>query len=118
PNRAPARRLSASALGSYRRARLCRIRSRLWPYHGDIGHGEVIADAQHRMSSPLGQGVGEAVTEVQPGWMPPFAKPAPAAHRPDGQVFVYGHDVDLRVTEEAVNDVLPGRPQPGLDHDA
>lgn len=70
------------------------------------------------MPSPLGQGVGEAVAEIQPGCMPPFAVPAPAADGPGGKVGVYGHNVDLRVTEKAVDNVLPGWPEPCLDDDA
>ena len=66
----------------------------------------------------LGERVRKAVAEIKPSWMPPFAIPAPAAHGSGGEVGVYGHDVDLRVTEEAVHNVLPGRPEPGLDDDA
>jgi hypothetical protein len=47
--------------------------------------------------------------------MPPLSV---SAHRARGQVRIYRHDVDLRVPEEPVNDVLPRRPQPSLDDDA
>jgi hypothetical protein len=50
--------------------------------------------------------------------MPPLAVSPPAAHRTVGQVRVDGHDVDLCVTQEPVDDVLPGRPKPSLDDDA
>jgi hypothetical protein len=87
-------------------------------HHGDVGFGEVISCAQHGVPSSLGQGVCEAVPEVQPSRMPSFAITTPAAHRSGGQVCVYGHDIDLRVTHEAVDDILSGRPEPGLDDDA
>ncbi len=90
----------------------------LGAHHGYIGRGEVITDAQYGVPGSLGERVCEAVTEIQPGWMMPFAISPPAAHRPDGQVCVNGHDVDLRVTEESVDNVLPSRPEPGLDDDA
>jgi hypothetical protein len=47
-----------------------------------------------------------------------FAVSPPAAHRPGGQVCVNGHDVDLRVTEKPVDNILAGGPEPGLDDDA
>ena len=50
--------------------------------------------------------------------MPPFAVSPPAAHSPGSQVRVDGHDVNLRVSEEPVDDILSGRPQPSLDDDA
>ena len=50
--------------------------------------------------------------------MTSFAVSPPAAQRPSGQVCVNGHDVDLRVTEKPVDNILPGRPEPGLDDDA
>jgi hypothetical protein len=50
--------------------------------------------------------------------MAPLAISPPAAHRPGGQVRIDGHDVDLCVTKEPVDNVLPGRPQPGFDDDA
>jgi hypothetical protein len=50
--------------------------------------------------------------------MTPFAISPPAAHRPSGQVCVNGHDVDLGVTEEPVDNVMPSWPEPGLDDDA
>src|ERR1700733_5358036 len=49
--------------------------------------------------------------------MAALAVSPPAAHRTGGQVRVDGHDVDLRVTKEPVDNVLPGRPQPGFDDD-
>ena len=50
--------------------------------------------------------------------MPSFAVSPPAAHRPGGKIRVDGHDVNLCVAKESVNNVLPGRPQPSLDDDA
>ena len=97
---------------------LRRIGPGLRAHHGYIGRGEVITGAQYGESSSLGERVCEAVTEIQPGWMTPFAISPPAAHRPGGQVRVNGHDVDLRVTEEPVDNVLPSRPEPGFDDDA
>jgi hypothetical protein len=64
---------------------------------------------------PLGERVSEAVTEVEPGWIASLAVPPPSAHRTGGQVRVDGHDVDLCVTKEPVNYILPNRPQPSLD---
>ena len=90
----------------------------LGAHHSNIGGGEVITDAQYGVPGSLGERVCEAVTEIQPGWMTPFAISPPAAHRPSGQVCINGHDVDLRVTEEPVDNVLPGRPEPGLNDDA
>ena len=87
-------------------------------HHSNIGRGEVITGAQYGVPSSLGERVREAVTEIQPGGMTSCAVSPPAAHRPGGQVRVNGHDVDLRVTEEPVDDILPGRPEPGLDDDA
>ena len=88
------------------------------PYHGDPGCGEVIACAQDGVAGLLGERVSEAVAEIQPGQVPAFAVLPPAAHRAGGQVRVDGHDVDACVTQEAVDDILAGRPQPGLDDDA
>src|SRR5260221_999197 len=42
----------------------------------------------------------------------------PAAHRTGSQIRIDGHDVDLCVTKEPVDNVLPDRPQPSLDDDA
>jgi hypothetical protein len=50
--------------------------------------------------------------------MTPFAISPPAAHRPGCHVCVDRHDVDLRVTKEPVDNVLPGGPEPGLNDDA
>jgi hypothetical protein len=44
-----------------------------------------------------------------------FAISPPAAHRPGGQVRIDRHDVDLCVTKQPVDNVLPGRPQPRFD---
>jgi hypothetical protein len=90
----------------------------LGAHHSSVGRGEVIADAQHRVPSSFSERVCEAVTEIQPGWMTSFAVSPPAAHRPGGQVCVNGHDVDLRVTEKPVDNVLACRPESGLDDDA
>lgn len=87
-------------------------------HHSNIGGSKVITDAQYGVPGSLGECVCEAITEIQPGWMTPFAISPPAAHRPGCQVCVNRHGVDLRVTEEPVNDVLPSRPQPGLNDDA
>jgi hypothetical protein len=94
------------------------IKPELGAHHSNIGGGEVITDAQYGVPGSLGERICEAVAEIQPGWMTPFAIPPPAAHRPSGQVCVNGHDVDLGVTEEPVDNVLPGRPEPGLNDDA
>ena len=87
-------------------------------HHSNTGGGEVITDAQYGVPGSLGERVCEAVTEIQPGWMTPFAISPPAAHRPGGQVCVNRHDVDLRVTKEPVDNVLPSGPEPGLNDDA
>ena len=87
-------------------------------HHSNIGGGEVITHAQHGVPGSLGELVCEAVTGIQPGWMTPFAISPPAAHCPGCQVCVNRHDVDLRITEEPVDNILPGRPEPGLDDDA
>ena len=50
--------------------------------------------------------------------MPPFPISPPAAHCTVGQVRIDGHDVHLCVTEEPVDDIMPGRPQPSLDDNA
>ena len=50
--------------------------------------------------------------------MPPLAVSPPPAHRTVGQIRIDGHDVHLCVTKEPLDNVLPGRPQPGLDDDA
>ncbi len=50
--------------------------------------------------------------------MPPLSVSPPAAHRTVGQVSIDGHNVDLRVAKKPVDNVLPGRPQPSLDHHA
>jgi hypothetical protein len=47
-----------------------------------------------------------------------LAVPPPPAHRTGRQLLIDGDDVDLRITEKAVYDILPGRPQAGLDDDA
>ena len=47
--------------------------------------------------------------------MPPFPVSPPAAHGTVGQVRIDGHNVYLCVTEEPVDDIVPGRPQPSLD---
>ncbi len=70
------------------------------------------------MPGSLGERVCEAIAKIQPGWMTSFTVPPPAAHRPGGQVCVNGHDVDPRVAEKPVDNVLAGRPEPGLDDDA
>jgi deazaflavin-dependent oxidoreductase (nitroreductase family) len=43
---------------------------------------------------------------------------ATPAHRAGRQLLIDGDDVDLRVTEKPVYDILPGRPEAGLDDDA
>jgi hypothetical protein len=86
--------------------------------HSNIGGGEVITGAQYGVPGSLGERVCEAITEIQSGWMTPFAISPPAAHGPGGQVCVNRHDVDLRVTKEPVDNVLPSGPEPGLDGDA
>ena len=61
------------------------------------------------MPGPLSERVRETVAEIEPGRMPSLAISPPAAHRTGGQVRIDGHDVDLGVTEEPVDNVLPGR---------
>lgn len=90
----------------------------LGAHHGDIGGGEVITSAQYGVPGSLGERVCKAVAEIQPGWMTSFAVAAPAAHRPGGQVCINRHDVDLRVAEKTVDNILPSGPEPGLDDDA
>ena len=97
---------------------LRRIGPGLRAHHGYIGRGEVITDAQNRVPRSLGERVCDAVAKIQPGRVTSFAVSPPAAHRPGGQVCVNGHDVDLRVTEKPVDNILAGRPEPGLDDDA
>ena len=41
----------------------------------------------------------------------------PAAYCPSSQVCIDWHDIDLRVTQKPVNNVLPSGPQPGFDDD-
>jgi len=86
--------------------------------HGDVRRREIVAGAQHGVPGPVGERVGEAVAEIEPGRMPPLAVSPPPAHRTVGQIRIDGHDVDLRVTKESLDNVLPGRPQPGLDEEA
>ena len=86
-------------------------------HNGYTCRGEVISGAQHGVPSPLGKRVSEAVAEIESRRMASFAISPPAAHRPGGQVCIDGHDVDLRVAKESVDDVLPGRPQPSFDDD-
>ncbi len=50
--------------------------------------------------------------------MPPLAVSPPATHRTGGQVRINRDDVDLCVTKKPFDNILPGRPQPGLDNDA
>ena len=70
------------------------------------------------MPGPVGERIGEAVAEIEPGWMPPLSIPPPAAHRTIGQVSIDGHDVHLCVAKEPVDNILPGRSQPSLDDNA
>jgi hypothetical protein len=50
--------------------------------------------------------------------MPSLAVSPPPAHRTGHQLLVDGDDVDLRITEKPFYDILPGRPEAGLDDDA
>ena len=50
--------------------------------------------------------------------MPPLSVSPPAAHRTVGQVSIHGHNVHLGIAQEPVDNILPGRPQPGLDDHA
>ena len=50
--------------------------------------------------------------------MPSLAVSPPPAHRTGRQLLIDGDDVDLRITEKPVYDILPGRPEAGLDDDA
>ena len=86
--------------------------------HGDAGRGEVVAGAEHGVPGPLGERVREAVAEVERGWMPSLAVSPPPAHRTGRQLLIDGDDVDLRIAEKPVDDILPGRPEAGLDDDA
>jgi len=86
--------------------------------HGDAGRGEVVACAEHGVPGALGERVREAVAEVERGWMPSLAVSAPPAHRAGRQFLIVGDDVDLRITEKPLYDILPGRPESGLDDDA
>jgi hypothetical protein len=70
------------------------------------------------MPRSLSECVSEAVSEVERGRVPPPAISPPATHCASGEVSIDGHDVDLRVAKEAVDNVLPGGPQPSLDDDA
>ena len=97
---------------------LRRVGPGLRAHHGYIGRGEAITDAQNRVPRSLGERVCEAVAKIPPGRVTSFAVSPPVAHRPGGQVCVNGHDVDLRVTEKPVDNILADRPEPGLDDDA
>lgn len=70
------------------------------------------------MAGSLGEGVAEAVPEVQSGWVPALTETSPAAHGASGQVRVDRDYLDLRVTEEPLDHVLACRPEPGFDDDA
>jgi hypothetical protein len=56
----------------------------------------------------LGEGVREAVAEVERGRMPSLAVSPPPAHRTGRQLLIDGDDVDLRITEKPFYDILPG----------
>jgi hypothetical protein len=56
-----------------------------------------------------------AYVKQSPKLSPAGCRPFP--YRTVSQVRIDGHDVQLRVTKEPVDDVLPGRPQPSLDDD-
>jgi hypothetical protein len=47
----------------------------------EIGAGEVVADEQQGLVLMLGQRIGEAVTKVEAGRMPPLAEPAESLAR-------------------------------------
>jgi hypothetical protein len=71
-----------------------------------------------RVPGLLGERVGEAVAEVERGRVPSLAVSPPPAHRAGRQFLIDGDDVDLRITEEPVDDILPARPEAGLDDGA
>ena len=86
--------------------------------HGDAGRCEVVPGAEHGVPGPLSERVREAIAEVERGRMPSLAVSPPPAHRAGRQLLIDGDDVDLRITEKPVYDILPGRPEAGLDDDA
>jgi hypothetical protein len=63
------------------------------------GWGEVVAGAQQREAGLLGEGVGEAVTEVQCGTVVFFGVPAPRAECSVCGVEVEVHDLDASVAQ-------------------
>jgi hypothetical protein len=70
------------------------------------------------MPGPLGKRVREAVADVERGPMPSLAVSPPPAHRASRQILIEGDDVDLRIAEKPVYDILPSGPKAGLDDDA
>ena len=70
------------------------------------------------MPGPLGKRVREAVAEVERGPMPSLAVSPPPAHRAGRQILIDSNDVDLRIAEKPVYDILPSGPKAGLDDDA
>jgi prevent-host-death family protein len=53
----------------------------------------------------VGERIGEAVAEIEPGRMPPPSISPPAAHRTVGQVSIDGDDADLCVAKEPVDNI-------------
>src|SRR5580692_644313 len=50
--------------------------------------------------------------------MPPLAVSPPPTYRTSRQLLIDSDDVDLRITEKPVYDILPGRPKAALDDNA
>lgn len=70
------------------------------------------------MAGSLSEGIAEAVSEVQSGWVPPLTEASPAAHCAGCQVRVDRDYLDLCITEEPLDYVLACGPKPGFEDDA
>jgi hypothetical protein len=84
----------------------------------DIGETEICSLGQQRLTSGFGQGVGEAVSEIQGGGVAALAVLAPGGAGEVGLFGVYGYDLKIRAEHEEIELASSGFTATGFENDS
>ena len=83
----------------------------------EIGVAKIMTFEQQGLFEPLGQGIREAIGEIEAGAMTTLAVPSEGCACDFDLSAIQAHDADLCRVEEQIQISLAIRPLPGLDHD-
>lgn len=83
----------------------------------DVGFGEVVSDVEERIAGKAGDGVRQAISEIQSGGVVASTKTEEGSGGGPGMVFIEGDDSGSKLPEESLNNGAGVLPQTrGEDH--